>query len=86
LPALNGHIFVAIFLPIGSDEEDLLINYDLAIVNFVPRRLAEKTDPRYNVPGVLEGLGKWDYGLETDGEAAGPLRTEDVSFRGAVPL
>lgn len=83
---LNGHIVLTTFLPIGGDEEDFLINYDLAIVNFVPGDRLRKLILDANVPGVLEGLAKWDYSLKTDGEAARPLHAEDVSLCDAVPL
>ena len=69
--ALNGHISVAIFLPIGSDEEDVPINYDLAIVNLVPGDRLGKLILDTDVPGVLEGLGSWDYSFENGSGCGG---------------
>lgn len=55
-------------------------------MNFVPGDLLRKLILDANVPGVIEGLGEWDYSFEADGEAARPLRTEDITFCGAVSL
>ena len=77
---------MVVFFPIGGDEEDLLVYYDLTIVDFVPSNWLRKPILDTDVPGVLEGLGSWDYSLENYRDAAGPLWIEEISCRGAVPL
>jgi hypothetical protein len=64
---------LTVFLPIGSDEKDVLIDYDLAIVDFVPSDRLRKLILDANVPWVFERLGEWDDGFEVNGEAAMPL-------------
>jgi len=74
------------FLPVGGDLEDVLVDYDLAIVNLDPGRWLGKPILDTDVAGVLNGLGRRNNGLEHYGAAARPLRGEDVPLCGASHL
>jgi hypothetical protein len=84
--ACNGHIPVVIFFPISGDKEDLLVDYDLAIIDFVTSNRVGKQILDANVTRILECFGNWDHCVENGGKAARPLRTEEVPLGGAVPL
>lgn len=73
-------------LPVGGNEEDILVDYYLAVVNFVPDRRLGKSILDTDVAGVFEGLGKWDDGLEHYRAASRPLQREDVPSCGASRL
>jgi hypothetical protein len=83
---LNSPVPMAIFLPIGGYEKDVLVDYDLAIMDFVPSNRLRKPIFDADVAGVLERLGHWNDGLENDGEAARPLRRKNVSPCGTCRL
>ena len=70
---------MAVLLPIGGHEKDVLVDYDLAIVDFVPSNRLRKPIFDADVAGVLKRLGYWNDGLENNGEAARPLQGKDVS-------
>lgn len=77
---------MVVLLPICSDEEAILVDYDPAIVNFVPIDWLRKPIFYADVAGPLDGLVHRDDGLENYGEAAGSLRRENISLRGTDHL
>ena len=74
------------FLPVGGDEEDVLVDYDLAIVNLVPNRRLGKPILNTDVAGVLKGFGHRNDGLEHYGAAARPLQGENIPSSGSSRL
>ena len=83
---LNSPVLVLAFLPVGGDEEDIPVDYNLAIMKITPNRWLGKPILDPDVAGILKGLGNWNNGLEHYRATARPLRGEDVPSCGACRL
>lgn len=75
-----------VVLPVGGDEEDVLADYDPAIMDIVPTNWPGKPVLYMDVAGPLDSFAYWNDGPESYRKAAGPLRREDVPSCGTDRL
>lgn len=78
----NRSISVIVFLPVGGDEKDVIVDYDLTVVYLSSSCWLRELVFDADIAGVLESLSDWNNSLEDFGEATMPLGGENVTLDG----